>query len=245
MSLQLPSTIDSIAGTELQATTLRYFDYLDAHPDGQSDGSAPRRVSMTVDQLSRVLRTAGIDIRKLDRSAENTVRLAVMASLVETLVPPASDTGKKRAAAAFPKWRLIRVLTYIETNIGEPITLANLAATVGLSRMYFAKQFRATTGIRPHDFVLRKRIERAQKMLAATSDALVDIALSVGFQTQAHFTTVFKKITGTTPYQWRREQPNLACLPQWNRESPWLAFNRSISREELTTPADSWIGRQR
>jgi AraC family transcriptional regulator len=57
---------------------------------------------------------------------------------------------------------------------------------------------------------LRKRIERAQQQLAATSDALVDIALSVGFQTQAHFTTVFKRIAGSTPYQWRREQPKVA-----------------------------------
>lgn len=209
MSLQFPSTIDALASTELQAATLRYFDYLDARPDGRSDDSVPQRVSITVDQLSRVLRTAGIDIRRLHRSTENAVRLAAMASLVETLAPPVPETERKPAVAAFPKWRLMRVLRYVETNIGEPITLANLAATVGLSRMYFAKQFRATTGIRPHDFVLRKRIERAQQLLAATSDALVDIALSVGFQTQAHFTTVFKKFTGTTPYQWRMEQPRI------------------------------------
>jgi AraC-like DNA-binding protein len=57
---------------------------------------------------------------------------------------------------------------------------------------------------------LRKRIARAQQMLAATSDAVVDIALSVGFQTQAHFTTVFKKIVGNTPCQFRREHPKAA-----------------------------------
>jgi AraC family transcriptional regulator len=186
MSFQLSSTIDSPAGTEVQAGMLRH------------------------DHLS-VLRTAGIDIRKLDRSAGNAARLAILASLVETLVPSVPATAKKRrTAAALPKWRLIQVLRYIETNIGEPITLANLAATAGMSRMYFAKQFRTTTGIRPHDFVLRKRIERAQQLLAATSDSLVYIALSVGFKTQAHFTTVFKKLVGSTPYQWRREQPKVA-----------------------------------
>jgi len=196
MSLHLSSTIDLLTGTELHATALRHENSRDR--------------SMTVDQLSKVLRTAGIDIRKLDSSAENAARLAVMASLVETLVPSVSVTGKKRAVANLPKWRLMQVLSYIETHIGEPITLAHLAATAGLSRMYFAKQFRTTTGMRPHDFVLRKRIERAQHLLAATSDALVDIALSVGFQTQAHFTTVFKKVVGSTPYQWRREQPKVA-----------------------------------
>jgi AraC-like DNA-binding protein len=141
-------------------------------------------------------------------AAENAVRLAVMANLVEPLV--LADPGRARGGGTLPRWRLMRVLTYIETNMGERITLANLAATAGLSRMYFAKQFRATTGMRPHDFVLRKRIARAQQMLAETPDALVDIALSVGFQTQAHFTTVFKKFAGYTPYQFRREQPKAA-----------------------------------
>jgi AraC-like DNA-binding protein len=143
-------------------------------------------------QLISTINSLEATARDLDRSAHNAVRLA------------------KRSVAALPKWRLMRVLTYIETNIGGPITLANLAATAGLSRMYFAKQFRATTGFRPHEYVLRKRVERAQQLLATTSDALVDIALTVGFQTQAHFTTVFKNITGSTPYQWRREQPKIA-----------------------------------
>jgi AraC family transcriptional regulator len=142
--------------------------------------------------------------------AENAVRRAVMANFVETLAPAVTDPRKTRVIAMLPKWRLMRVVTYIETNIGGRITLANLAATAGLSRMYFAKQFRATTGMRPHDFVLRKRIARAQQMLAATPDTLVDIALSVGFQTQAHFTTVFKKIAGNTPCQFRREHPKVA-----------------------------------
>ena len=126
------------------------------------------------------------------------------------LAPAVADPRKTHVVTTLPKWRLMRVVTYIETNIGGRITLANLAATAGLSRMYFAKQFRATTGMRPHDFVLHKRIARAQQMLAATSDTLVDIALSVGFQTQAHFTTVFKKFAGNTPYQFRREHPKVA-----------------------------------
>jgi AraC family transcriptional regulator len=194
----------------IQEREFHYFDSLDAHPEGHSDASILRTMSMTLDQLSRVLRTAGIDIRKLDRSADNAVRLAAVARLVETLKPSQPQTEKRLAVAALPKWQLARVLKYIDATIGEPITLANLAAAAGLSRMYFAKRFRAATGIRPHDYVLRKRIERAQQLLAAKPAALVDIALSVGFQTQAHFTTVFKKFVGNTPSQWRREHPNVA-----------------------------------
>jgi AraC-like DNA-binding protein len=137
------------------------------------------------------------------------MRLAVVASLVETLEPAHPKADRQRAVAALPKWRLRRVLTYIDANIGVSLTLANLSAAAGLSRMHFARQFRAATGMRPHDYVLRRRIARAQQMLPVTSNPLIDIALSVGFQTQAHFTTVFKRIVGSTPSQWRVEQLNV------------------------------------
>src|ERR1700722_3684320 len=186
-------------------SALRYFDSLGVGPDV----SIPPMIPMTADRLSQVLRTAGIDVGKLNRSAENAMRLAIVASLVETLVPAPPAYTCRSAVPGLSNRRLMRVLAYIDAHIGEPITLANLAAAAGLSRMYFARQFRAATGIRPHEYVLRRRIERAQQLLTATSDALVDIALSVGFQTQAHFTTVFKKVVGSTPYQWRREQPKV------------------------------------
>ena len=83
------------------------------------------------------------------------------------------------------------------------MTLQDMAAVAGLSRMHFAAQFRAAVGARPHEYLLRRRIERAQELLKQAEVSLVDIALTVGFQTQAHFTTVFKRVGGDTPYQWR------------------------------------------
>jgi AraC family transcriptional regulator len=72
--------------------------------------------------------------------------------------------------------------------------------------MHFAAQFRAATGLRPHEYLLRRRIERAQEMLVGTSMSLVDVALSVGFQTQAHFTSVFKRYAGQPPRAWRESR---------------------------------------
>jgi AraC family transcriptional regulator len=196
-----------------------YFDSRSTVAEGPCDVVVPRQLATTIDRLSKVLRTAGIDIRKLDRSAENAMRLAVLASLVETLGLTLPGTGKAKVAPELAKWRLVRVLTYMDANIGEPMTLMHLAAAAGLSRMCFARQFRAATGIRPHEYVLRKRIERAQRMLTETPDSLVHIALSVGFQTQAHFTTVFKRMVGSTPRRWRRGQPNAAVHAGTTRES--------------------------
>ena len=108
-----------------------------------------------------------------------------------------------RAVRSLQSWRLKRVLKYVDENLTAKITLQNLAAVAGLSRMHFAAQFRAATGVRPHEYLLRRRIERAQELLKQTGVTLVDIALTVGFQSQAHFTTVFKRFVGDTPYQWR------------------------------------------
>jgi AraC-like DNA-binding protein len=105
-----------------------------------------------------------------------------------------------------PKWRLRRVQEHLAANISEPISLADLARAAGLSRMHFAAQFRAATGCRPHDYLLQQRIERAKQLLAASETPLVQVALSVGFQTQSHFSTVFKRLAGETPARWQRSQ---------------------------------------
>ena len=112
----------------------------------------------------------------------------------------------RRQVAALPKWRVKRAADYIDAHLGGPITLAELAEATGLTRMHFAAQFRIATGYRPHEYLLRKRIERACDLLGTSDAALVDIALSIGFQTQAHFTTVFKRFMGETPHRWRSAQ---------------------------------------
>ena len=109
-----------------------------------------------------------------------------------------------RRMAPLPKWRLKRVFDYVNAHLASRITLADLAGAAGRTRMHFAAQFRVATGTRPHDFVLRRRIERAQQLLRDPSLALAEVALCVGFQNQAHFTTVFKRFTGATPHRWRR-----------------------------------------
>jgi AraC-like DNA-binding protein len=123
-----------------------------------------------------------------------------------------SDASRPLASSGLTKWRLKRVLTYINEHICESITLATLAQVAGLSRMYFAAQFRAATGSRPHECILRKRIKLAQQLLLETSEPLVSIALAVGFQSQAHFSTVFKRFAGLSPNQWRAANRDIRSL---------------------------------
>lgn len=103
-------------------------------------------------------------------------------------------------------WRLRRATDYIEAHLGEKMSLADVASASGLSRMHFAALFKASTGLRPLKYVQHRRIEHAQTALANSDLPVVDVALSVGFQSQAHFSTVFKRLVGESPVRWRQRQ---------------------------------------
>jgi AraC family transcriptional regulator len=120
---------------------------------------------------------------------------------------------------ALPKWRLKRVQEYVDAHLEQSISLADLAKVVGLSRMHFAAQFRAATGYRPHDYLLYQRIETAKAILSSTEMPLAEVALTVGFHAQAHFSTVFKRLTGETPARWRCSARCDRALPQTIRRS--------------------------
>ncbi|MDC0667811.1 helix-turn-helix transcriptional regulator [Nannocystis radixulma] len=79
------------------------------------------------------------------------------------------------------------------------LTLEAMAKVAGYSPFHFARLFKATTGLAPHQFVLQLRLERAARLLRGRDPKLGDIALATGFYDQAHFTTVFRKAFGVTP----------------------------------------------
>jgi AraC family transcriptional regulator len=112
-------------------------------------------------------------------------------------------SGRSRHVQGLQKWRLKRVVEYVDASMSSKMTSRDLAAVAGLSRMHFASQFRAATGLRPHEFLLQRRIRRAAELMKDSTMPIMEIALTVGFQTQAHFTTVFKRFTGCTPRSWR------------------------------------------
>jgi AraC family transcriptional regulator len=107
-------------------------------------------------------------------------------------------------ATPLAKWRLKRVTDYIEANLTRPIYLAELSNVAGLTRMHFAAEFRSATGCSPSNYILRRKVARSQELLLNPQISIVDIAALVGFSTQAHFTVVFKRIVGRTPFRWRQ-----------------------------------------
>jgi AraC-like DNA-binding protein len=72
-----------------------------------------------------------------------------------------------------------------------------------MDRYALGRRFKLSTGMTPHDYVVRCRLRRAMKLLSRTDRSIVDIALDVGCACQSHFTTMFRKCTGTTPGAFR------------------------------------------
>lgn len=102
-----------------------------------------------------------------------------------------------------PSYKLRRVIEYINDNLTENLTLAELAAVAAMNPHSFSRAFKQATGTPPHRYVSNCRVERAKRLLADDELPLVEVGLSVGFQTQSHFTTLFHRLTGLTPKAFR------------------------------------------
>ncbi|PVX85860.1 helix-turn-helix domain-containing protein [Paraburkholderia unamae] len=138
----------------------------------------------------------------LDRVFAEALCIAIASHLLRTRGGMESTTPATRHEG-LAGWRVRRVIDYIEANLASSISLNDLARVAGLSRMHFAAQFRQATGLRPHECVLKRRIARAQEMMLHSDLALLPIATTVGFQSQAHFSRVFRQVVGATPSAWR------------------------------------------
>lgn len=92
----------------------------------------------------------------------------------------------------------------IEAAPDAPHTLAELAGVAQMGVHEFLAAFRTAFGMSPHQYVIRRRIDRAKRLLADTRESVTEIALSVGFSTPSHFSAAFRAHTGLSPRDWRR-----------------------------------------
>lgn len=130
--------------------------------------------------------------------AEHWVMLAARHLL--RLDPSAPDGPAPVAHAG-----IARAVDCIEARLDADLSLRQLADTAGLSLFHFARCFRAQVGTTPHSYILARRIERAKHLLARGELPLAEIALAVGFSSQSHLTTAFRRATGVTPARWRSQ----------------------------------------
>lgn len=105
--------------------------------------------------------------------------------------------------------KVLDTMSYIQLHLKEPLTITHLAQRANQHPDYFSRQFLQFTGERPLHYIHEKRIERAQYLITTTSMPYIDIALETGFDSLPHFSRIFKKVTGTTPNNYRKQHQSV------------------------------------
>src|SRR3984957_8144099 len=109
-----------------------------------------------------------------------------------------------RARGVLSRRKLAATIDYIMANLDNRPTLERMAEMVHLSPDHFARQFKAATGLAPYQFVLARRVERAQQLLGGRQKlSLAEVAIAAGFSDQSQLCLHFKRISGVTPGHFR------------------------------------------
>ena len=98
-----------------------------------------------------------------------------------------------------PKKKLRQAIDYIQAHLTENVSLDAMSTEVGISRFYFCRLFKQSTGTTPYQYLIKCRIERAKALLLQEKLSIADVALEVGFSNQSHLTKHFKRLVGVTP----------------------------------------------
>jgi AraC family transcriptional regulator len=149
--------------------------------------------------------TAGLAarLRREFHLMDDLSALAIESLALELIVATVRQHKLKAASQGpYPLW-LKQAEEFVRARFAEPLTLDEIAAAISRHPVHLARQFRRHYGCTIGDYIRRLRLENARRLLTATDETLVMIALACGFSGQAHFSTFFKRATGLTPAQYR------------------------------------------
>lgn len=129
---------------------------------------------------------------------------ALIDALVAALLRPAPETCYRKGGLSPCLVR--RATDFIADNCARNIRLSELAELTGLSESYFCSAFKAATGLPPHRWQMRARLERAKALLAESGLGIAEAAAAAGFADQSHLTRAFRRQFGVTPAAWLRDR---------------------------------------
>ncbi|WP_339823731.1 AraC family transcriptional regulator [uncultured Parasphingorhabdus sp.] len=110
-------------------------------------------------------------------------------------------------------WQLRRVMKHVEDHLDANIVIEALADLAQLSPGHFSRAFKVSIGETPHNFIMRQRVRRAQKLMLMSDETLSQISCACGLTDQSHLSRLFRRYVGQSPFVWRRK---------WKVAGPWL-----------------------
>lgn len=149
----------------------------------------------TVLGLATVLRNAHLERTDLDPMQASTLVHHLLGHLAEHYCRP--RPGRRMRQPGRLERRLVdRIADMVEQRLGDPLRLEDLAAVAHLSPYHFARAFKRTTGLAPHEYVTIRRIERAKALLVRGEHSVATIASTLGYDNVGHFRRLFRRYTG-------------------------------------------------
>jgi AraC family transcriptional regulator len=144
-----------------------------------------------------------------DDNPSTTVYVDYLArAIVARLILRHSSASLARSSAGISTQKGTRQISnaidFMQANLEHSLDLPTIAEATGLSASYFARQFRATVGKAPHQYLIQIRIDRAKRLLNETDSGIAEIAFACGFANQEHLTRLFKRSCGLTPAAYRK-----------------------------------------
>jgi len=119
--------------------------------------------------------------------------------------PPIEVLAARRwIRGSLPAWKERRIKELMRSELSTKLSLRRLAAECDLSVRHFARAFSQSTGVTPHRYLLRLRLDKARELLLDPTLRLHEIAMTCGFADQSHFTRVFSASEKVSPGIWRR-----------------------------------------
>lgn len=102
------------------------------------------------------------------------------------------------------KQKLKQAVEYIQEHLHKDLSLSEIANELGMSQYYFCRLFKRSTGISPHQYLIRQRVEQAKHLLRQPERSITSVAMDCGFANQSHFAKCFRQCTGINPKEFRR-----------------------------------------
>jgi AraC family transcriptional regulator len=183
--------------------------------DGLTEQSRAPRVGQLACELGvghddTVIRHIGASLQEGLRRPDETnqlfidhMMLALTAHVAQAYGGLQSVTESVRGGLA--PWQVKRACEKLDSDLGGKLSLEQIAAEFGLSVSHFSRAFKASTGLPPHQWLLRQRVKAAKQLMTIRDLPLSEIAISAGFANQSHLTRVFSAAVGVSPAAWRRQ----------------------------------------
>lgn len=173
---------------------------------GSSVAQAALRRPAELQDVPHIETLAGLMVNEIANPSKHQLYAENLAGSIVAALLDLSEPTEDRQDGRLTQAQMNKLTRRVGETGQYRISVAEMAATVGLSESWFAHVFRQTTGQTPLQWLQARRVDLAKQMLIQGEQTVSGIAMQLGFSDQAHFTRVFRQVAGDTPAAWRRRQ---------------------------------------